>query len=422
MRPSPAGVTRAEGERSADRRLSWLTGILWRDGGPARATVNGAAPARFRPAESYGVLPRAGEPRLLIPLTSRRAAAASLRQSNNSMTQPDRLKRWVASVGARVGIVQHLVADRLTVAMPAGPGRIERSTPSFRTHLQQRLGLEDLHLAILPGQARRPNGKPVLVLLTGRGAVVGFAKVGWNELTRGLIRNEARVLLEWASRPPRSFAVPRVLDEDRWGPLHFVVTSPAPARLWRRGRLNALPAARVAREVAGLGGVVRCRLRQSGYWNASRDRARSIGAGRPTGPAVLEAMRRLEAECGDEVLAFGTSHGDWAPWNMESTSQGPFIWDWERCRDGVPIGLDIVHFLVQPALRRSGVPAAIGRGLRQAPRNLAGIGVEPRLAPLLHRLHLIELVLRYEEGGDALETRARDVMTADVLRCLEASW
>ena len=35
--------------------------------------------------------------------------------------------------------------------------------------------------------ADRPNGKPVVTVMTAAGEALGFGKIGWNELTREMV-------------------------------------------------------------------------------------------------------------------------------------------------------------------------------------------------------------------------------------------
>jgi hypothetical protein len=283
-------------------------------------------------------------------------------------------------------------------------------------HLREALGRRDLLVAVMPGRVHRPNRKPVLAVLTEGGDLIGYAKIGWNDLTRELLGNEARVLRAWARRPPTGFAVPTLLHQGTCGDLELLVTAPVPTRLWRRGRRDAFPPPRTLLEVAGLGGLARSALGESGYWIGVRRRAAAVGAAVAEGPELLEAIDRLEDEHGAARMTFGTCHGDWAPWNMELAAGRLFVWDWERCRDGVPLGFDAVHFRFQTALRKRAVADALARSLRATASTLRAISVEAGQAPLLHRLYLVELLLRLEEG--VTDPSTRGPLAAEILASL----
>ena len=68
------------------------------------------------PAEEFLVLPNAKRPRLFVPADSRRAAASSLRQFNDGMTQLSRMKKTLVALGMRAGIAQWLSRDRIVVS------------------------------------------------------------------------------------------------------------------------------------------------------------------------------------------------------------------------------------------------------------------------------------------------------------------
>ena len=44
-------------------------------------------------------------------------------------------------------------------------------------------------------------------------------------------------------------------------------------------------------------------------------------------------------------LAFGRSHGDWAPQNIGEHDGRVVVWDWERMTDCAPIGIDLAHYV-----------------------------------------------------------------------------
>ena len=60
-------------------------------------------------------------------------------------------------------------------------------------------GRADLAVAISVGQLR-PQIKPILHVSTRAGQLLGHIKVGWNEVTRSLVRHEAAILLGLTGR------------------------------------------------------------------------------------------------------------------------------------------------------------------------------------------------------------------------------
>ena len=79
------------------------------------------------------------------------------------------------------------------------------------------------------------------------------------------------------------------------------------------------------------------------------------------------------------TLGFGRGHGDWTPWNMRRLDGRLVVWDWERSRDGVPIGLDALHYGLLVALnaRHLPPPMAVADTLEHAPGWLRGLDQPP---------------------------------------------
>ena len=406
--------------------LEWLAEVLW---GPTPGVelVVGLVPSGFRRLDGWVVLPDLRHPRVLVPLASRRAAAASVRQYSDGMTQRARLAKAAVGAGLRSGALQWLLRRRRLVVhagmldpLHGGPPAGGGGETLLGDYLAAALGRRDLAAAIVLGPVR-PNRKPVVQLLAPDGSPVGYMKVGWNDLTRRLVRNEARALRRLAERPPRTFTVPSLLHEGAWHGLDVTISSALPHRLWRRGRRYALPPVAVSREIAALGGVTVTTLGESGWWAGLRQRLAAVrqamdGQAAATLDATLE---RLEGRAATR-LAFGTWHGDWGPWNLRATAGPLLVWDWERSGDGVPLGFDLLHFGYQTAFQGLGQPperaAATGRD-RAAP-HLAALGQRPGVAELLCDLYLLERLCRAAEAEVSAVTGRPDTVGAALLGVL----
>ena len=404
---APAG-TRPE-------ELAWLAEVLW---GPTPEVelVVGERPPAGVPAQRWAVLPDLRRPRVLVPLASRRAAAAAVRQYSDGMTQRARLAKAAVGLGLASGAVQWGLGRRGQVVAAAGPA----AGTLLGDHVPAALGRDDLAAAIVLGPVR-PNRKPVVQLIGRDGRPVGYMKVGWNDLTRRLVRAEADTLRRLATAGPRSFTAPRLLHQGRWQELDITISSALAHRLLRRGRRYALPPVAVSREVAALGGVTTAALGGSGWWAGLRERlvpVREALAGEPA--ATLDAtLEGLEGRAGTR-LAFGTWHGDWGPWNLRATAGPLLVWDWERSADGVPLGFDLLHFGFQTALqglrRPPAAAAAVARD-RAAPQ-LAALGQEPGVADLLCDLYLLERLCRAAEAEVSAVTGRPDTVGAALLGVL----
>jgi hypothetical protein len=407
---------------AVNQELAWLAKVLWGPTPELRARVGEAGPG-FRAMAAWGVLPSSRRPRVLVPLGSPRAAAGALRQYNDAMSGRARLAKALGALGLRSGAPQRLLAARGSVlTVGSAGGGADGSGALLPGYLAEALGRDDLAAAILLGPVR-PNRKPVIQLLDPAGRPLGYVKVGWNGLTRRLVRREAAMLERLAAAEPRAFQVPRLLHQGRWHDLEVTISSALPHRLLpRRGRRGALPPLAAGREVAALGGITRAALGDSPYWNdlsgrlaALRRRAAGRAAERLDG-----LLAALGARSGSP-LWFGSWHGDWGPWNMRATGDRLLVWDWERSGDGVPLGFDPLHFAFQTALqqRREPVAAAAGGALRRAGATLRQLGQEAAAGELVLDLYLAERLCRASEVESSAVTGRPDAVGAALLDTLE---
>jgi hypothetical protein len=351
---------------------------------------------------------------VLVPLASSRAAAEAVRQYSDGMTQRARLAKAAVGLALRSGALPLWLRRRGLVVAAAGPA--EGSL--LGDHVPAALGRPDLAAAIVLGPVR-PNRKPVVQLIGRDGQPVGYMKVGWNDLTRRLVRAEAGMLRRLAACAPRSFTAPDLLHQGQWQGLDITISSALPHRLLRRGRRYALPPVPVSREIAGIGGVGETTLADSAWWAGLKARLAPVGqAG--AAPVLDPTLERLESQAPAARLAFGTWHGDWGPWNLRSTPGRLLVWDWERSADGVPLGFDLLHFGYQTALQGLGQPpaTAIATGRDRAVPHLAALGQRPGNEELLSDLYLLERLCRAAEAEVSAVTGRPDTVGAALLGVL----
>lgn len=379
------------GRRSPD--LRWLAGALWPGGdiveGDRRSGSSRASDA------SFIALPSSRHPRLLVPARNARAAGVALRQYNDGLSHAARVRKAAAGMALGLGIGR-FVGGRVDIVPGADPSSVWLLSDEIR----RLFGGRRCEIAVFLGERDRPNRKPVLQVMTDRGEVLGYVKVGWNAVTKRLVTNEADSLRSMADQPPETFHVPRLLHEGGVGDLHITVLSPFRHRFLRRGALGAVPPRSAVREVALRGGTETSALADSEYARTVRDRMAQIpdvGRRRP----VAQAFDRIESEAGEIVLTFGSCHGDWTPWNMSRTPSGLIVWDWERSTRPVPLGLDVLHHRFQFAWRggRNPLARAISAARSESGETLSWLGLAEPDHDLLLRLYLLELILRFEEGG-----------------------
>ncbi len=381
-------------------KLEWVGRALVGHPDPHSVSLGASTPPGFRTLETFTAVPSASRPYLLIPMGSRQLAAEAIYQLTNAPTKSVRLAKSLLALGMRAGIAQHLLRDRLDLSMDADASM---DGLVVREYLREVFGTR-VGAAVLLG-ADRPNRKPVLQVLTTDGQVLGYAKVGWNAVSRNLVRTEARVL-ETLAEPrnrPSTFKVPRLLHVGRCGNLEVIVVAPVPREPWyRRGAPVSLPVA-ATREVSARSLVEHTALVETRYWSALRDRvARPLDHGAATGirEALTEVMDLVADRMGGTVLATGSWHGDWTPWNMSLAGGELYIWDWERSGEDTPLGIDVAHFvfLVLVKIRKLSPQAAVRRSIELCRDLFPKIGVPAAHVRVVTSLHLLEMCTRYEEA------------------------
>jgi hypothetical protein len=371
----------ADGRERADY-LQQVCRVLWPDLASPAGLVVAKADA-LRPARSLLALPSAQRPRIVIP-GARRAAAAAVRRYG----EPSSVRTLVATRGLslllRAG-AGSLLGDRLGTDTSAG-------APTIESYLREQLG-RDLCVSMHIGAARA-NRKPVLQLLTAKGTTVGFAKIGTGPLTKNLVCAERDALIHLSRIGLTRLEVPEVLHAGTWGDLEVLVLSPLP--VWhRRVRLVAGQLTSAMRELSEAAGTVREPLTTSSYWQ--RLTARLDGADDSADrQALLGVLSALLASADGTQLAFGSSHGDWTPWNMAGTRGGLLVWDWERFNKDVPVGFDALHYWLQARVASGAhAPAAAAECIRRAPDTLAAFGVDAAQARVTGLAYVADLAVRY---------------------------
>jgi hypothetical protein len=343
-------------------------------------------------ATEFLVLPSENRATLLIPARPRRAAAGALRNYKASGGTRDRLQYRALALAARTGLTE-VLPHRIRIE--SGPAA---SAADITGYLRAALGpdvLVSLHIG-----PPRANRKPVLQALTPGGEIVGFVKVGVDSLTCELVRAEAAALAFLADARLTRLRAPRLLHHGQWRDHEILVQQAFPAS--RPARNDAELSAAMS-ELAGIRGIRSLPAAQSQYWGGLRSRLQALTR-RDLAGSLLEALDGLEPVAGATNLAFGSWHGDWTPWNMTMSQHGQaLVWDWERFETGVPLGYDAVHYNLNGAMVRRGIPAerAAQAVLTESPGILRPLGVGPGEAGLVATLYLIEIAARYLHDGQA---------------------
>lgn len=387
------------GQAPADHReLEWISNVLW---APRLGRRLSGTPELRRGEEmlqSWMVNPSAKEPRFLLQQGSRDAASA-LRRFSDASSPVERARSAGASLAVRAGLGERLVPNRL-FEISAGPATASNPDENLFDYLSAILGEPDLHVAMTIGP-RRANRKPVLQLTRPDGSIAGFVKVGWDEVSRELVQNEADWLAFLDSRHTRHFDAPSLIHRSTWRGFDLVVVGPAKMRVLPSRRIRSDPPLEAMWEIASLQGARPTTFRDSQFL------AHHVAVGLDrTGP-LLPAMVNT---FGDTLLQEGCWHGDFSPWNLSSgaswSARKPreferslSVIDWEFASTAVPVGLDLLHYHLQIEHimdERSGAEA-LKRSWDSSVPNLTALGVDHGNEIATHACHLLELVSRSEQ-------------------------
>ena len=378
--------------------LRWLAGIIWNNSPQILVTEGSGVPPGRKAAERHLVVPNLSRPRFLVPLASRRAAWSAVASYNRLRAPATRYARALLGAAIRTGIAELVLQDSLTVSVAEHLSRGERQRILLSDYLRSLLGHDELVVAI---GLRRPGPltKPVLQVFSDSGRPLGYVKVGWNDVTRRLVRNEASFLDTHRGQSFGSLRIPTLIHYGRWADLQITITDPLPAFIRRYRPLTRVPPSAVTREIAEAGGIVEATFANSTYWRRTRRSISTMFSERPTRTSEIVGgfVRRLEDRYGDAQLLFGGWHGDWVPWNLAWHKGTLVAWDWEHSGLDVPLGFDVVNFLFQVsfAFKRRSLGESVTACRSASSSSLQALGIRPTLQPLVVSAYLLEMFLRY---------------------------
>jgi hypothetical protein len=424
--PESTFEPRGSGSDPIAANLAWLIDVLWRpddEHAVLRIVLGSSAhEPEGTVVDAFAILPGRTRPRFLVPVGSRRVASAALRVYNDAQRPTTRVARAILGAAMAIGMAQRIFRDRLFVIASDGVDERTLEQASVVRHLAGVLRVADLQAAILFRRST-PNRKPILQLIDPEGRSIAFVKIGWNELTRTLVRNEGTILHAFAERPPETFVVPTLLDAGAWHDLETLAVSPLPNRFWTGHTEGELPVA-ATREIATADGCHRTSLASSEYHTLLRGRLERLAepSASPTAASASDLLDAIVEEAGDIPLSFGRWHGDWAPWNMARVKGALYVWDWERSGGPVPLGFDALHFAFQTAMRTldRDAGASLSRILPTTVATWVALGFDEATRPVTLALYLLEIFVRYEEAnrlGGTIDER----LPASVLEAASAA-
>lgn len=251
----------------------------------------------------------------------------------------------------------------------------------------------DARFAIYQGKAS-PVRKPTLLALDESGTPLAFAKVGWNSVTRELVRNEYNTLTLLARHKLHRGRAARVLGYLDFSHSNVVLSEPM-LGVQHSGefRLTSLHSA-FLQEVASLE-LRHVGLLESPFWARINKRLAVLREHLTPGQVeVLETgLELLERGIGNEVLPWTLRLGDFLPWNfgIDQPTQRIEVVDLEFAEMDSLIGWDLFHLLI--GIRRHFAGLHLEQQWRSKPFRdyFEHFEIRPDLVPYLHLAYLIDL-------------------------------
>lgn len=392
-------------------KLGALVERVWAPGTGAHSPVSvttGPPPPGHHVVEQYAVVPDRRRPRYLVPLGSPRAATASL-WTYNSMRAPVR-RAGEAALSAlfRTQPTARLFRHRIVVSIDSRVPTSEYGDWLLLHRLADDLEVPRL-FACLAVRRIQPNSKPMLELYDDHGRARGFAKLGWSEGTRKLVRAEFEALTEVRSSL-RGIIVPAPLHQGSFEDREYSVVAPLPTGL-RHSLSDPLSAPEAPLAVTRAAAVSRRPLAGSPYAVRLHQTLLSTSAEAPAVSRELaDWLRRLERVT--TPLCFGRWHGDWVPHNLGKAGTQLAVWDWEHSCPDTPVGFDALHWHYQRGLAEGGLETAVS-ALDRAATGLGAMEVPGPARSLTASLYLLEMFVRttvLAVGGGGWNSRVYPVM------------
>jgi hypothetical protein len=367
--------------RSAPVRGRWRSRRLWsgqrRRGWPSTIV--------------YALLPDAREPRLAVPVRPLAAAAAVARSQTAAGSTRAAVRDALVALAFRTGLAGLLLRGRLVVAQAVG------ATDGLDHLLGELLG-QRVCLGLRVGPPRA-NRKPVLQVVSRRGRLLAYAKVGTSRLSDRLVRTEAAALTALADADLGEVRLPTVLHVGVWEGHPLLVQAPLPVRRAGAPGGRRLTDAMVA--VARTGQAAPAELTRTPWWTRTAAEVDALPAD-DVGDRLRILRDRLHERARGTQVPVAAWHGDWNAGNCSVVPGAVLVWDWERYETGVPAGFDALHLALQTGLAtldRAGQPAdrtAAAQGvLAEAATLTAPFGVDPGAAEIVAAGYLWGIGVRY---------------------------
>lgn len=383
-------------------------GRLWPGGTPRCTTRRGLRSVPNNPC--FVAIPSAANPRVLVPLENRVAAARSMQRFSSALTLGEVGKRVLVGSLLRTG-GNRLMRDLVVV------DGVDESA-SLRAHLSEILH-QPVSFSVSVGSAR-VNRKPILQIFDAAGGNLAFAKLGISQVSEADVRNESCALDALAATTFRHLEVPRPVYSGSWNGVYVLVMTAIATSPFQHPKWRSQPPTTAMDELATAFDQGMQTLDGTAWWERLLTPAAGIDNAELHGRYVELAGRLLD-RAGGRSFPIGAWHGDWTSWNMARRRDIVQVWDWERFQFGVPAGLDRLHYFVNEFAR--GPATSVGDVFA----GLAAAGADRSdhrsCAYSLAGAYLLTLTHRYlsfaqGDGGELIRRQA-DTMMEAVTRWLD---
>ena len=230
--------------------------------------------------------------------------------------------------------------------------------------------------------------------------MLGYAKVGWNAITKKLVQNETLALRQLSQQGLKGIVFPEILYVGQSSERFVMVTKPLgrpKARLNKRAFESKL--LQTLTEIANQDHVVG-RFADSIFWSTIKSRAdRLQGYISCYERMVLErVLRVLEEHLADVNLPWTWRLGDVTPWNAWIDEKGErlFVTDLENATAYWLSGWDFFHFARMTA--RSASPELnVDECLKMITQYYSAFGVSSEHLLFLYLAYLVDLFTEWVE-------------------------
>ena len=236
----------------------------------------------------------------------------------------------------------HLVVTNIT-------GGNQASDYLLTEYLKKVLGRKDLLFAFSCGTPG-PQRKPVISIIDNSGRALAYTKIGWNDYTNSLVRNEHEVLDMLNQRHVfRTLKFPSVIWFGSWNAKSVLVTRPG-------GEAGRKPRGLEPNILAALIEIGKVKSEnqifgQSYFAQKVKVRLMNLKPLDPLTAGQIDQLREafdfLMLRLSGISLPFGWKHGDFSSWNMWIKDNHVFLIDWERAENDTVLAWDLFYFLLE---------------------------------------------------------------------------